>query len=222
MFCRFGVPEELHSDQGRNFEAQVFAEVCRRLGITKTRTTPLHPQRRLVERFNRTLATQLAILTSHQQRDWDLHLPLVLWAYRTAVQESTKCTSAVLMFGHELRTPVDLVFGPPPESEVAGPGLDYLYHLRDRLRVVHELTRKSLVDAGARQKWAYDSRSKGEDFAAGVMVWVYCPERKKGLSPKLMSHWVGPCTVLEKLSDVVLCTTVVQCAIMPPMFRLAF
>ncbi|KAI3373157.1 hypothetical protein L3Q82_006488 [Scortum barcoo] len=63
MFCRFGVPEELHSDQGRNFEAQVFAETCRRLGIKKTRTTPLHPQSDgLVERFNyRTLATQLAI-----------------------------------------------------------------------------------------------------------------------------------------------------------------
>ena len=26
MFCRFGAPQELHSDQGRNFKAQVFAE----------------------------------------------------------------------------------------------------------------------------------------------------------------------------------------------------
>lgn len=205
MFCRFGVPEELHSDQGRNFEAQVFSEVCRRLGIKKTRTTPLHPQSDgLVERFNRTLATQLAILTSRQQRDWDLHLPLVLWAYRTAVQESTKCTPAALMFGHELRTPVDLVFGSPPEPEVVGgPGLDYFYHLRERLREVHELTRGALADAGSRQKRAYDSRSRGEDFGPGARVWVYSPERKKGLSPKLMSHWVGPCTVLERLSDVV-------------------
>ncbi|TWW54740.1 hypothetical protein D4764_0276330, partial [Takifugu flavidus] len=147
MFCRFGVPEELHSDQGRNFEAKVFSEVCRRLGIKKTRTTPLHPQSDgLVERFNRTLATQLAILTSRRQRDWDQHLPLVLWAYRTAVQESTKCTPAVLMFGHELRTPVDLVFGSPPEPELEGaPSLDYLHSLRERLRLVHEMTRKALV-----------------------------------------------------------------------------
>lgn len=205
MFCRFGVPEELHSDQGRNFEAKVFGEVCRRLGIKKTRTTPLHPQSDgLVERFNRTLATQLAILTSCRQRDWDQHLPLVLWAYRTAVQESTKCTPAVLMFGHELRTPVDLVFGPPPEPELEGaPGMDYLYSLRERLQLVHEETRKALSDAGLRQKRAYDSRCTGQDFAPGEQVWVYSPERKKGLSPKLMSQWVGPCTVLERLSDVV-------------------
>lgn len=86
MFAWFGVPDELHSDRGRNFESRLFSEVCQRLGV-KTRTTPLHPQSNgLVEQFNRTLATQLAILTSQHKRDWDQHLPLVLWAYRTAVQ----------------------------------------------------------------------------------------------------------------------------------------
>uniref|UniRef100_A0A3Q3NHK6 Gypsy retrotransposon integrase-like protein 1 n=1 Tax=Mastacembelus armatus TaxID=205130 RepID=A0A3Q3NHK6_9TELE len=145
MFTRFGVPEELHSDQGRNFESRVFGEVCQRLGVRKTRTTPLHPQSDgLVERFNRTLSTQLAILTSQHQKDWDQHLPLVLWAYRTAVQESSQCTPAVLMFGRELRTPVDLVFGAPPEPEIAGgPEMDYVRRLRERLTTVHQLARET-------------------------------------------------------------------------------
>ena len=89
MFCQFGVPDELHSDHGRNFEASVFQEVCRRLGVKKTRTTPLHPQSDgLVERVNQTVVMQLAILTDRHQRDWDRHL--LLWSYRTAAQESTK------------------------------------------------------------------------------------------------------------------------------------
>ncbi|KAI4905925.1 hypothetical protein NFI96_009525 [Prochilodus magdalenae] len=97
FFFRFGMPEELHSDQGRNFESQVMAEVCEKLGIVKTRTTPLHPQSDgLVERFNDTLTTQLAMLTGQHQRDWDLHLPLVLLACRSAVQESTGFTPAML------------------------------------------------------------------------------------------------------------------------------
>lgn len=205
MFTRFGAPAELHSDQGRNFESQVFGEVCRRLGVTKTRTTPLHPQSDgLVERFNRTLATQLAILTNQHQRDWDRHLPLVLWSYRTAVQESSQCTPAALMFGRELRTPVDLVFGAPPEPDIAGGGeMDYFRRLRDRLQVVHDYAREAQSNAGVRQKRAYDAQCRGQAYKTGDKVWVFCPTRKKGLSPKLQSHWQGPGEVLSRLSEVV-------------------
>ncbi|KAJ8359452.1 hypothetical protein SKAU_G00159770 [Synaphobranchus kaupii] len=187
MFTRFGAPAELHSDQGRNFESQLMAEVCKRLGVTKTRTTPLHPQSDgLVERFNRTLATQLAILASQHQRDWDRHLPLVLWAYRSAVQESSQLTPAALMFGRELRTPVDLVFGAPPEPEEPSRTREEYYHrLRNRLLVAHDFARKAQASAGFKQKRWYDTRCRGRAFAAGEQVWVYCPERKKGLSPKL-------------------------------------
>ena len=108
------------------------------------------------------------------------------------------------MFGRELRTPVDLVFGPPPESDLPREaGLNYYTQLREKLQVTHKLTRDVLAEAGARQKRAYDSRCAGMDFAPGALVWVFNPIRKKGVSPKLCSKWTGPCTVLQKLSDVV-------------------
>ncbi|KAL1262921.1 hypothetical protein QQF64_005660 [Cirrhinus molitorella] len=144
------------------------------------------PGCRLVEWFNHTLATQLAILTSQHQRDWDQHLPLVLWAYRTAVQESSQCTPATLMFGRELRTLVDLVFGSAPEPEIeGGPELEYFRRLKERLNMVHQLAREALENAGACQKRAYDARAHGPTFTPGDKVSVFCSQRKRGLSPKL-------------------------------------
>ncbi|CAI5668788.1 unnamed protein product [Oreochromis niloticus] len=204
MFSRFGTAETLHSDQGRNFESKVFAAMCERLGIKKTRTTPLHPQSDgLVERFNRTLAQQLAILTSEHQQDWDYHLPLILMAYRSAVQDSTQCTPALLMLGRELRTPAELAFGKPPDAPEAPPGRDYARRLQDRLDSAHSYAREQLAKAGLRQKRNYDITTKGRHFRAGELVWVYSPKRKKGRCPKLDSSWVGPCSVLERVGEVV-------------------
>ena len=36
FICRFGVPEYLHTDQGRNFEASLIKEMCQLLGTRLT------------------------------------------------------------------------------------------------------------------------------------------------------------------------------------------
>ena len=44
FFSRFGMPTQLHSDQGRNFESKLVAELVKLTGIRRTRTTPFHPR----------------------------------------------------------------------------------------------------------------------------------------------------------------------------------
>jgi transposase InsO family protein len=77
FFCRFGIPRELHSDQGRNFCSHLLQEVLQRLRVSKTRTTPLHPQSDgMVERYIKTIEEHLRKVVASHQRDWDEGLPL--------------------------------------------------------------------------------------------------------------------------------------------------
>eukprot|EP00731_Ephydatia_muelleri_P015652 Em0009g76a len=139
---RFGAPDVLHTDQGRNFESALFKEVCLLLGVHKTRTTPYHPQSDgLVERFNRTLLDLLSIAAREDEQNWDLCIPTVMLAYRTSVQESTGCTPYFLLFGREARLPVDVMFGLPP-SVTPQPVHQYSKDLRVRLNIAYERVRE--------------------------------------------------------------------------------
>ena len=203
FFCHFGACAEIHSDQGRNFESSVMTEVCKLFGVHKTRTTALYPQSDgLVERYNRTLLNALSAYVSDHQRDWDLYVALVCFAYRCAVHESTGVAPCEVMFGRQLRGPVDLVM-PRPEAERLQSGIPYVDRLRDRLVVIHERVRSQLKLTGLEQKRRYDRDAEKVGFAPGDTVWLYNPKVKRGRSPKLGKPWTGPYRVMEKLTDVV-------------------
>ena len=100
VFLRFSPPEQLHSDQGRQFESNLVREVCKLLHINKTRTTPYHPQcDGLVERFNRTLLHMLATCTEDHPGDWEQHIRKVCMAYNVSVHPSSGFSPFYLMFG---------------------------------------------------------------------------------------------------------------------------
>jgi transposase InsO family protein len=52
----FGCPLEVHTDQGRNFDGNLFKSLRTILEVAKTRTTPYHPSSNgQIERFNTVL-----------------------------------------------------------------------------------------------------------------------------------------------------------------------
>ena len=117
VVSRFGVPLQIHTDQGRNVESVLFKEVCRLLDIEKTRTTPLHPQSDgMVELLSRILGAMLSKFFQESQQNLDQILPLLAMVYRSTIHESNGCTPNELMFGRDVRPPVDLMFGSPPVS----------------------------------------------------------------------------------------------------------
>ncbi|KAL6418823.1 hypothetical protein ACFW04_011748 [Cataglyphis niger] len=94
VISRFGVPSEVHIDQGRNFDSRLFRELSHFLGIKKTRTISFHSQSNgLVERQHQTI--RIGLLDMRPQES------LLL-----------SC------FGRDLKLSLDLLRGISPESEV--------------------------------------------------------------------------------------------------------
>jgi len=91
VFYYFGLPEQIHSDQGAQFQSQLMSDRCHLLGVNQSRTTPYHPQGNgVVERNNRRLGDALrSLLLGRSQEEWDTVLPQVMRAYRSTPHTST-------------------------------------------------------------------------------------------------------------------------------------
>ena len=204
FICRFGVPECLHTDQGRNFEASLIEEMCRLLGIHKTRTTPYHPQSDgLIERFNRTLLSMLSIAAREDEHNWDLKLPTLLFAYRTSVRETTGETPSLLMLGREARLPVDIMLNLTPNKADEPRGNAYTQNLKENISQAYDRVRTRMNREQHRQKAVYDRSSDDRKYSVGEKVWLHCPAVPRGCSPKFHRPWRGPYTVIKVLDRAV-------------------
>ena len=89
MFSRVRIPDEMLTDCGSQFTAEVMKEVCRLLSLQQLTTTPDHPMcNGLVERFLATLKQMLRRMCAERPKDWDKYLSALLFAVREVLQES--------------------------------------------------------------------------------------------------------------------------------------
>ena len=199
VICRLGAPHRLHSDQGGEFESNLWAEVCELLDVEKTRTSPYRPQSDgLVERLNRTIKKMLKVFVNDNRDDWDDHLPYIMMAYRATPQASTQCSPNLLMYGREVNLPVEVMAPPPPSQAFTCPN-EYVEWVRAVLEQAFQFARHHLAASAERQKRCYDNRSNPCNFQAGHWVWyLYKPYCRL----KFKCPWIGPCLVLRQLGRV--------------------
>lgn len=119
--ARYGAPAKVTTDQGRQFESQLFRALGSCVGFARSRTTSYHPcSNGLIERFHRDLK---AALMCHPSRTWLEALPLVLLGIRSAYKEDLKCSAADLLYGQPLRLPGEFLSAPSPSALPPSPEL---------------------------------------------------------------------------------------------------
>lgn len=168
----YGFPSRLHSDQGRNFESSVIAELCSIANVEKSRTTPYHPQcNGMAERFNQTLMNMIGTLEEHQKADWKAHIPSLVHAYNCTRHESTGLTPYYLMFGRHPRLAVDAFLGVDP-GPVKPSARSYVTDLKERLAFAYKTAEKESRRQSRRHKTRYDRRVRDVKVEVGDRVLV--------------------------------------------------
>lgn len=101
--ARFGCPEHITTDRGRQFESHTFKEVAKLVGATHHTTTSYHPAANgLVERLHRQLKAAIAC---HSNSNWTEVLPWVLLGIRSAWKGDIQASTAEIVYGEPLRLP---------------------------------------------------------------------------------------------------------------------
>ncbi|GFW12177.1 hypothetical protein TNCV_4936211 [Trichonephila clavipes] len=99
----FGVPAKIVTDQGRQFEAELFRSIAAICGAKVAHTTSYHPQcNGKVERLHRTLK---GAIKAHNNIRWTESLPTVLLGLRAAIRPDISYTIAQMVYGTSIKLP---------------------------------------------------------------------------------------------------------------------
>lgn len=188
VFCRHGAPAELLSDRGANFLSELVAEVCKQLQIKKVNTN--------VEKFNSTLIGMISKVAEGPGRDWDGHLPFLLFSYRMAIHDSTRESPFYLLYGRDTRLPSESVLGQQVSPYLVDAD-DYRHELTECLTTAWRVAKEQIAGAQDRQKQAYDKNANDHNFRVGDRVMIYMPAEATGKLRKFARPYHGPFRVLS-------------------------
>ncbi|CAM5135769.1 unnamed protein product [Natator depressus] len=170
-------------------------------GVNHLVATPYHHQTNgMVEKFNGTLGAIIGKFVNEHSNDWDLVLQQLLFAYRAVPHPSLGFSRFELVYGHEVKGPLQLVkqqwegFTPSPETNI----LDFATNLQNILRTSLALAKGNLQVAQKEQKAWYDKHARERSFKVGDQVMVL----KALQAHKMEASWEGPFTVQEHLGAV--------------------
>jgi transposase InsO family protein len=196
IFPHYGLPLEVVSDRGRQWNSAFWNELCKLCEIKQRMSSAYRPQTDgLVERNNRVVEEALRHYVSPSHDDWDIYLPFLEFALNNAKHEATGCSAFQLNRITQPLAPLQALLqlqSKIPASETFA--VKTHLHYRFAHRLLHQ--------AKNRMKQLADSKRTIRSFEPGSHVLLSTKYLKlcKSLSrKKFMPRFLGPLSVTERI-----------------------
>ncbi|GJW98821.1 reverse transcriptase domain-containing protein [Tanacetum coccineum] len=203
IVCRFGLPGEIVSDNGKQFSDNMFMDWYDKLSITQRFALVKHPQSNgLVKRANRSLGEGIKAYLGEGNKNWIEELPHVLWAHRTMIKSSHGDTPFSLTYGTEAVIPAEI--GMPTYRTTTVDAVHNDEELQQNLDLLEERRESAVIrEAKTKLKMAkyYNARVRGVTFRPGDFVYRSNDASHAVGGGKLGPKWEGPYEVTEALGD---------------------
>ncbi|GKB15677.1 reverse transcriptase domain-containing protein, partial [Tanacetum coccineum] len=201
IVCRFGLPGEIISDNGKKFRDNPFKDWCEKLNIKQRFASIKHPQSNgQVERANRSLGEGIKARLGEDNRIWVEEVTHVLWAHRTMIKTSNEDTPFSLTYGTEAVIPVEIGMPLIRYAEVnQAKNNEGLFLNLDILEERREKAAVREAKSTAKMEKYYNAKVRRTSFCPGDFVYRSNKASHAKESKKLGPKWKGPYEVVEAL-----------------------
>jgi transposase InsO family protein len=195
----YNCPKYLYSDLGRQFESELFSEMCKLLDISKLRTTPRHPASNGKTEINhKNIKLMLSHYVHKNQKNWPKLLKYVVCVHNNKPHHSlNKYSPYEVVYGKKMRTPFSLIQDELPEINN-----EDVQELGEKLKKIWDEVYSYNHQSFLKYARAHDKKSREVEFKVGDIVWLHDDSVKKHESPKLAAKFKGPYPVTRILSPV--------------------
>ena len=128
--------------------------------------------------------------------EWDQQLQLLLFAYRSSVQESTRESPFFLLYGRDPRLPTGTELD-TARTEYLVDVDDYRTELVMSMAKAKKIALENICRAQRKQKQFYDRHAGEAKFKVGERVMVYMPGEVSGNKWKIARPYHGPYRILS-------------------------
>nr|GEX77723.1 reverse transcriptase domain-containing protein [Tanacetum cinerariifolium] len=203
IVCKFGLSEEIISDNGKQFRDDPFKDWCEKLCICQHFAFVKHSQTNgLVERANRRLKEGIKSRLDARSKNRIEELPHVLWAHRTMIKSSNGITPFSLTYETEAIIPAEIGMPTLRTAEVD------LVGNNEALEINLDILEERREDAAIREakikanmEKYYSSKVRNTSFKPGDLVYHKNEASRANDTGKLGPKWEGPYKVTKVLGN---------------------